>query len=299
MIGKSAAMKEIFKLVERVAPYNTTVLIAGESGTGKELIAKGIHLAGERSGTDLVSIDCGGIPDNLLESEFFGYKKGAFTGADKDKKGLFQEADQGTIFLDEIGELPVALQVKLLRVLQENEIRPIGDTRATKVDVRVIAATKKNLENEVAAGNFREDLYYRLNVLNIQIPPLRDRIEDVPLLIDLFIDRYNKRLGKEIKAASTSAIAQLMKYTWPGNIRELANAIHRAVLMCRGSLISIESREPATVAAPIDFESASRKFQKEFLEKAIITAGGNKELAARTVGLSRSTFYRYLMQFKI
>ena len=234
----------------------------------------------------------------------------SFTGADKDKKGLFQEADQGTIFLDEIGELPVALQVKLLRVLQENEIRPIGDTRATKVDVRVIAATKKNLENEVAAGNFREDLYYRLNVLNIQIPPLRDRIEDVPLLIDLFIDRYNKRLGKEIKAASTSAIAQLMKYTWPGNIRELENVIERAVVLADGDQIlpehlppelveSTESLFDATVSDHFSLKQAQKALEKKLIIRALEETNGNRTRASKLLEISHPSLLTKMKTYGI
>ncbi len=186
MVGKSKAMQSVFQLANKAAQYKTTVLILGESGTGKELIARGIHYGGARASGPLVPVNCGGIPESLLESELFGYKKGAFTGADRDKKGLFQEADGGTIFLDEIGELPLSLQVKLLRVLQENEVRPVGDSKSVKIDVRVIAATSKNLEEEVTKGNFREDLYYRLNVLTVKIPPLCERTEDIPSFMQAF-----------------------------------------------------------------------------------------------------------------
>ncbi|MDM8539167.1 sigma 54-interacting transcriptional regulator, partial [Desulfobacterales bacterium HSG17] len=198
MIGKSHAMQSTFKLALKAAQYNTTVLISGESGTGKELIAKGIHFNGERQNKIFIPVNCGGIPDNLLESEFFGYKKGSFTGADKNTKGLFEEANGGTLFLDEIGELPANLQVKFLRVLQENEVRPIGESKPRKIDVRILAATSKNLEEEAKKGHFRQDLFYRLNVLPIKLPPLRDRSEDIPLLCNYFIDKYKKTLSKKI-----------------------------------------------------------------------------------------------------
>jgi len=220
----------VFKLAEKVAQYNTTVLIYGDSGTGKELIARGIHFAGQRAKKSLVPVNCGGIPENLLESELFGYKKGAFTGADRDKKGLFEEADGGTILLDEIGELPLSLQVKLLRVLQENEIRAVGDSKTKKIDVRVIAATSKNLKDEVSKGAFREDLFFRLNVLPIMLPPLRERPEDIPLLSQHFIDRFNISLNKEIKGITPAAISLLLKHNWPGNVRELENVIVRWIL---------------------------------------------------------------------
>ena len=194
-ISESPKMETVFNMIKKVAPTDSNVLIIGESGTGKELIARAIHFEGDRSNMPLVPVNCGGIPETLLESELFGYKRGAFTGADKNKKGLFQEAEGGTIFLDEIGEMPLDLQVKLLRVLQENEVRMIGDSKSMKIDVRVIAATAKDLEQEVKKGAFREDLFYRLNVLSIKIPPLRARTEDIPLLCDHFIDRFNNRLN--------------------------------------------------------------------------------------------------------
>ncbi|MFC1886815.1 sigma-54-dependent transcriptional regulator, partial [Thermodesulfobacteriota bacterium] len=199
MVANSKTMQAVFTLASKVAQHDTTVLITGESGTGKEMVAKGIHFSGKRSNMPMVPVNCGGIPENLLESELFGYKKGAFTGAEADKKGLFEEADGGTLFLDEIGELSMPLQVKLLRVLQDNEIRRLGDSKSKKVDVRVIAATSKNVEKEVDSGTFRRDLYYRLNVLSIKIPPLRERPEDVPLLCRHFIDIFNERLDKQVK----------------------------------------------------------------------------------------------------
>ena len=244
MVAKSKGMEAVFKIAEKVAQYNTTVLICGASGTGKELIAQGIHSAGKRAKNPLVPVNCGGIPENLLESELFGYKRGAFTGADSDRKGLFEEADRGTIFLDEIGELPLSLQVKLLRVLQENEIRPVGDSKTKKIDVRVIAATSKNLEDEAKNGTFREDLFFRLNVMPIQLPPLKDRPEDIPILSQHFINRFNISLEKNIKGITSAAMSILLKYHWPGNVRELGNVIERAVVLaeetdpCAGKLSS-------------------------------------------------------------
>lgn len=310
MIGKSSTMKEVFKLVEKVAQYNTTVLISGESGTGKELIAKGIHLAGNRSEQNLVSVNCGGIPENLLESEFFGYKKGAFTGADRDKKGLFQEADKGTIFLDEIGELPLSLQVKLLRVLQESEIRPVGSTLSVQVDVRVIAATQKDLQDEVSKGRFREDLFYRLNVLSIHLPPLRDRLEDLPLLMDHFIGRFNEQLGKNIRSASPAAIAYLLAYHWPGNIRELENVIERAVVLSDEDQILPELLPPALTdrSEPAFDEEMSRIFSlkhaKKILEKKMIARAlkethGNRTRASKLLEISHPSLLSKMKTYEI
>lgn len=241
MVAKSKPMKSVFMLAGKVAQYSTTVLIYGESGTGKELIARGIHFKGERMKMPLVPVNCGGIPENLLESELFGYIKGSFTGADRDKKGLFEVADGGTIFLDEIGELPMPLQVKLLRVLQENEIRPIGSSKTKKINVRVIAATSRNLEEEIKRGAFREDLFYRLNVITINLPPLRDRMEDIPLLCQYFVDQFNKRLNKDIKGISPAALSLLIKHSWPGNVRELENIIERAAVLSEKNYLAGKS----------------------------------------------------------
>jgi two-component system response regulator AtoC len=310
MIGKSRPMQNVFKMVEKVAQYNTTVLISGESGTGKELIAKGIHLAGERSHRPLVTINCGGIPENLLESEFFGYKKGAFTGAGRDKKGLFKEADTGTLFLDEIGELSLSLQVKLLRVLQENEIRPIGDTKTQKVDVRVIAATQKKLEDEVQEGTFREDLYYRLNVLNIKLPPLRERPEDIPLLIDHFLNRFNSRLGKEIKKVSSTALSFFLKYRWPGNIRELENIIERAVVLADGEEIlpehlpqELKGRSSAIFDEEMSGEFSLKKTQqmleKKMIKKALDETKGNRTHASKLLEISHPSLLSKMKAYNI
>lgn len=310
MIGKSRAMQDVFSMAAKVAQYDTTVLISGESGTGKELIARGIHLEGGRSQKPLVTINCGGIPENLLESEFFGFKKGAFTGADRDKKGLFQEADTGTIFLDEIGELPLSLQVKLLRVLQENEIRPIGDTKTQQVNVRIVAATQKKLGEAVKAGSFREDLFYRLKVLEIKLPPLRERLEDVPPLIEHFIERYNERLGKEILRVSPPALSLLLKYHWPGNIRELENVIERAVVLSDGEEILREHlpqefEEPSetmfsqTLSSEYSLKKMQQWLEKKMIAKALQATGGNRTQAAKLLEISHPSLLSKMKTYQI
>ncbi len=310
MVARSKAMLSVFKLSEKAAQYNTTVLIYGDSGTGKELIARGIHFIGERSKKSLVPVNCGGIPENLLESELFGYVKGAFTGADKNKKGLFQEADGGTIFLDEIGELPLSLQVKLLRVLQENEIRPIGDSKTMQIDVRVIAATAKNLGEEVRKGTFREDLFYRLNVLPIKLPPLRNRPEDIPLLSQHFIDRFSISLDKKIKGITSAAMSILLKHSWPGNVRELENVIERAVVLAEETNLVPENfpsdlgKESVTDKMDDLPEEYSLKLAQKVLEKRLITralekTGGNRTRAARLLEISHPSLLSKIKTYNI
>ena len=310
MIAKSGAMRELLKMSEKVARYDTTVLITGESGTGKELVARGIHLASNRSDKNMITVNCGGIPDTLLESEFFGYRKGAFTGADRDKNGLFKEADKGTIFLDEIGELPLTLQVKLLRVLQENEIRPVGATKTMKVDVRVVAATAKNLEEEVQAGRFREDLFYRLNVMAITIPPLRERQEDIPPLVQHFMRRFNRSLGKNLVAVAPTAMSLLLKYSWPGNVRELENIIERAAVLSEVDTIESENLPPgfgtqggASIDRALEGETSLKKAQKT-LEKQMITraleeTGGNRTRAAKILEISHPSLLTKIKAYEI
>jgi len=310
MVTKSNAMLDVFKLAEKVAQYNTTVLIYGDSGTGKELIARGIHFSGQRAKKSLVPVNCGGIPENLLESELFGYKKGAFTGADRDRKGLFEEADGGTIFLDEIGELPLSLQVKLLRVLQENEIRAVGDSKTKKIDVRVIAATAKQLEDEVNKGRFREDLFFRLNVLPIKLPSLRSRTEDIPLLCQHFIDRFNIRLEKGIKGIIPAAMSLLLKHSWPGNVRELENMIERAVVLAEDTILLPEHFPPELGAESdknrIDdlLEGYSLKAAQKILEKKLITrslkaTAGNRTNAARMLEISYPSLLSKIKTYNI
>ena len=310
MVAKSKAMRDIFQLAEKAAQYKTTVLILGGSGTGKELIARGIHQSGQRSQGPLVPVNCGGIPETLLESELFGYKKGAFTGADRNKKGLFQAAEEGTIFLDEIGELPLPLQVKLLRVLQENEIRPIGDSKSMKIDVRVVAATAKNLEEEVRKGTFREDLYYRLNVLTIKLPVLKQRSEDIPLLCKHFIHRFNKILDKDVKGLTPDAMALLLAYQWPGNVRELENVLERAMVISDDSQLLAEhlfleqTQDGCDIHAPAIFEGLSLKNAQKVVEKDLITralqkTGGNRTRSARLLEISHPSLLSKMKAYKI
>jgi two-component system response regulator AtoC len=298
IIARSEAMARVFDLVQKVAEHKTTVLITGESGTGKELFAKEIYSRGSRSSGPLVSINCGGIPETLLESELFGYKKGAFTDATSDKTGLFQEADKGTIFLDEIGELPLNLQVKLLRVLQEGEITPLGSTETRKIDVRVVAATAKDLQKEVDKGRFREDLFYRINVVTIHIPPLRDRRGDIPLLMGYFIDRFNKKLNKNIEGLTSEAMPVLMGYAWPGNVRELENVLERAIILAKGRWItpgdlpSSVTSDPSSPASSqpehtLSIKKASRHLERNLIQKALELTGGNRTKASKILEISR------------
>src|SRR5690554_4599961 len=276
MIGRSEARERVFATLRKIDRYDTTVLIQGESGTGKELVARAVHEEGSRAQGPFVAINCGAIPDALLESELFGHKKGAFTDAHADRRGLFEEADGGTLFLDEIGELPLLLQVKLLRVLQEGTIRPLGAKADKKVNVRVVAATIRDLETEVREGRFREDLYYRLNVLPIHVPPLREREEDIPLLIDHFIESANARLGTTIKGVTKPAHKALLGYGYPGNIRELENIIERASILAEGELIDIvdlpdalkRKRDP--IERFLEGDELSIKKASRFVEETLI-----------------------------
>jgi len=310
MVAKSKGMEAVFKIAEKVAQYDTTVLIFGASGTGKELIAQGIHSAGKRAKNPMVPVNCGGIPENLLESELFGYKRGAFTGADSDRKGLFEEADRGTIFLDEIGELPLSLQVKLLRVLQENEIRPVGDSKTKKIDVRIIAATSKNLEDEAKNGTFREDLFFRLNVMPIQLPPLKDRLEDIPLLSQHFINRFNISLEKNIKGITPAAMSILLKYHWPGNVRELGNVIERAAVLAEEAILTPknfpldlgESREREKVEDFFDghsLKAAQKILEKRLIIKALEATNGNRTKAARILEISHPSLLSKIKTYDI
>ena len=241
VVAKSKEMKRIFDVIRKVADYKSTILITGESGTGKDLIARTIHFNSSRANEPFLPINCGAIPENLLESELFGHLKGAFTGAVNDKEGLFEAADRGTLFLDEIGEMPLNLQVKLLRVIQEGEIYRIGDTKPVTIDVRLIAATARDLESEVQAGRFREDLFYRLNVIHIKIPPLRERRDDIPILIDHLMAKFNERLGKSIKSLTPKVLRQFVEKDWKGNVRELENVLERAMIMSEGDKIDLET----------------------------------------------------------
>ena len=311
MLTKSPAMLNIFQLIPRIASSPSSVLISGESGTGKELVARAIHNLGVRKDKPFVVINCGGIPENLLESELFGHKRGAFTGADREKQGLFAIANKGTIFLDEIGELPVTLQVKLLRVVQQKSFTSLGDTKEIKVDVRIVVATNRDLEKEVMARRFREDLYYRLNVIRIHIPPLRERPEDIPLLVQYFLDKYSKEQNKTVQGISNFVMEALQKYSFPGNVRELENIIERSTALATSNLLLPESlslaefkRQKTTESSPfsyephlgpegLDLEQFLSHIEKTLLKKALERTNGVKTEAAGLLGLNfRSLRYR-------
>ncbi len=302
IIAESPQMKQILETAKKVAYFDSTVLITGESGTGKEILANFIHKNSRRRNKPFVPINCGAIPSELLEAELFGYKKGAFTGATYDKKGLIEEANGGTVFLDEIGELSLDLQVKLLRVLQENEIKPIGSNKAKKIDVRFIAATNRNLEEMMREGKFREDLYYRLNVIPIHIPPLRERKADIIPLATYFIERLCKKYNLPLKKLSKKAIETLLSHDWKGNIRELENTIERAVLT--SDSITIENI-PVSVSklytqSPINtFHKEKEKFERLYFEKLLEISKGNISLASKISGLTRAQIYRKIKKYNI
>ncbi|MDG2050307.1 MAG: sigma-54 dependent transcriptional regulator [Myxococcota bacterium] len=307
IIGSSPAMQPIFDLITQVAGTKTNVLISGESGTGKELVARAIHNQSSRSERSFVAINCGAIPENLLESELFGHVKGAFTGAIQNKEGLFEAAEGGTLFLDEVGELPLALQVKLLRVLQEKTIRRVGGTQDQGVDVRVLSATNRRLEDEIEAGRFREDLYYRLNVIQVELPPLRERLDDLPLLIQHFIEKFSSELEKPIEGFSELALGELFQYGFPGNVRELENIVERAVALTRGETIDVSVLPPTVTSARsrnerlrippegVKLESLVDDYERRLLDEALREARGVKKQAARLLGISFRSF-RYRLE---
>ncbi|MCH7774374.1 MAG: sigma-54-dependent Fis family transcriptional regulator [Bacteroidetes bacterium] len=297
IIGKSSVMKKIFEMVKQVSEVSTNILITGATGTGKELIARAIHNNGNRKDKPFIPVNCGAIPDNLYESEFFGYKKGAFTGADTNYEGLFKSADSGTIFLDEIAELPEHMQVKLNRVLQEREIKPIGSSFTIKIDVRILAATNKNLEEEVKSGSFREDLFYRINVVELKLPSLAERKDDVPLLVDHFINKYNSELNKSIIGIDNEVIKLFMSYDWKGNLRELENMIERAVLLCQEDIITpkyLPSHifENKNELYTDNLSEAIETFEQNHINEIIKRTEGNKTEAAKLLGVDPSTLYR-------
>jgi two-component system response regulator AtoC len=300
IIAKSDSMRKIFDTIEKIADYKTTILITGESGTGKELIARAVHYNGERKRGPMVAINCGGLPENLLESELFGHVKGAFTDANKDKMGLFQEADGGTLFLDEIAELPLTLQVTLLRVLQDELVRPVGGTQSSKVDVRIMAATARDLARAVKEGTFRDDLFYRINVLSIRVPPLRERKEDIPLLVNHFLENFQKRLNKKIKGIRPDALQALMDYPWPGNVRELENVIERTMVLteqleiCRDELPDEVLTGLASIHERLPVDSTSLKVNTTALEKSLIKralkeTNNNRTRASKLLEISHPT----------
>ena len=312
IVATSDDMIALLELLERTAAFKSTVLVTGESGTGKEVIARAIHSQSPRRNEPFVAVNCGAIPENLLESELFGHVKGAFTGASRAKRGLFAEADKGTLFLDEIAELPSSLQVKLLRAIQEEEIRPVGETKSHEIDVRVIAATARNLEDEIVAGRFREDLFYRLNVVRLEVPSLRARRQDVPLLVDHFLSRLRNELGKNIRSVSDEALDLLVAYHWPGNVRELENMIERAMILTDGESIEVAALPPAILAASefpasgeperaaltdtdesFSLKPARQAFEAKLIRRALARTDGNRTHAARLLEIShRALLYK-------
>ncbi len=306
IIGKSDALQKIFALVKKIADTNATVLIQGESGTGKELIARAIHLNSSRTSNPFLAVNCGALPESLLESELFGHTKGSFTGAVSDKKGLFRAASGGTLFLDEIGEMPTALQVKLLRALQEHEVMPVGATEAVKFDARIIAATNKNLEHEVKEQRFREDLFYRLNVIELTVPPLRERIEDIPLLVKHFVAKCASVQNTFEKLVARDAMEALANYDWPGNVRELENAIERAFILSSDE-IDVESL-PQKVRAKSGrafrtrdeegFRPTLEELERRYLMEVLGSVGEDKTKAAHILGIDLSTLYRKLKRYE-
>ena len=311
IVGNSPAMQHIYKMIGQVSKTKTNVLITGESGTGKELIARAIHMESDRRGQPFVAINCGGIPETLMESELFGHKKGSFTGAIQDKPGLFQEAHRGTIFLDEIGELSLPIQVKLLRAVQEKTVRPVGGTEDVSVDIRIVSATNKSLEKEVIAGKFREDLFYRLNVIEIKVPALRDRKADLKPLAQHFLEKYAREMGKEINKLSSYALDMMLKYDFPGNVRELENLLERSVALSTTNIIlpdsltlSVHKRrwiegikdrrfDVDEVSKGVALDSILEEIEAAYLKKALECSNGSKNRAAELLGISfRSLRYR-------
>jgi two-component system, NtrC family, response regulator PilR len=316
IIGSSAPMLAIFQLIETVAPTSSTVLISGESGTGKELVARAIHVNSPRKDRPFVALNCGAVSETLLDSELFGHMRGAFTGADVNKKGLIEVAEKGTIFLDEIGEMSPQVQVKLLRVLQERRFRRVGGTDEVEADIRIIAATNRDLSKMVAEGTFREDLFYRINVIPLRLPSLRERVEDIPLLAEHFASRFAQQMGKPIAGVSGAAMVCLQAYPWPGNIRELENAIERAVALERSPAILAESlpeavRASSAVAVPpaaaaeafpsegFDLEQHVQHIEREYIAEALRRAGGVKVKAADLLGMSFRSFRYYMKKYNL
>jgi two-component system response regulator AtoC len=309
IVGSSAKIQDVLRMISRLKDTRTAVLISGESGTGKELVARAIHFRGPFANRPFVAVDCGSLVPTLIESELFGYEKGAFTGANRSKTGLFQSAQGGTIFLDEIGELPPEMQAKLLRVLQEKEVRPVGSNQRIKVDVRVIAATNRDLEVEYRNGSFRKDLYFRLNVVTVHLPALRERRSDIPMLVHWFLDR--KAAGAPIQVTS-AAMKAMLQYDWPGNVRELENCIERAVALGDRPIIDYEDLPPAIVAETLLLEATSpsrsssnlsstdlEDIERATIERVFVQVKGDKALAGKMLGISRATLYRKLKRYNI
>jgi len=305
IISKNHQIHEIFHVLPDIAESDSTVLIQGASGTGKELFAKAIHTLSRRKAKPFIKVNCGALPDTLLESELFGYMKGAFTDAKKDKPGRFALANGGTIFLDEVGDMSPSLQVKLLRVLQEKEYEPLGSTSPRKTDVRIIAATNKDLSKLVSIGKFRDDLFYRLNVVKIELPPLSQRREDIPLLIDTFLQKFNARMGKEISGISDEALHLLLRYDFPGNVRELENIIEHAFILCKRDQIDLDclpkeltrGQEKMDIVSPFKTESPLETAEAEIIEKILKKYDGSRAKTAQELGIDRTTLWRKMKKY--
>jgi two-component system response regulator AtoC len=310
IVGKSPKMMQLFEAIRKISEYKTSVLIIGESGTGKEMVARCLHYNSPRNNGPFEAVNCGAIPETLLESELFGHEKGAFTDAKKEKRGSFELAHQGTLFLDEVGEMSLAAQVKLLRVLQEGEIKRLGSERTLSVDVRIIAATIKDLSKAVAEGKFREDLFYRLNVLPVHLPPLRARKEDIPLLVDHFIFKYNEQHGLKTEGVSEDALARLLEYSWPGNVRELENAVERAMILTQGKKIEADCLPSEVLGMrpswkkdlwgdEYSIKKASKSMEEELIRKALKKTGGNRSQAARILEISHPALLSKIKEYGI
>src|SRR5688572_17618944 len=312
IIGKSPSMRQVFSVIDRAAPVRTTVLISGESGTGKEMVARALHEGSPRKGGPFLALNCGAIPENLIESTLFGHEKGAFTGADKTSRGYFQACDGGTLLLDEIGELPLAMQSKLLRVLEDSQVTPVGTTQPQKVDVRIVAATNRDLEEEVKAGEFRQDLFFRLNIVNINLPPLRERPEDLPVLTRYVLDEICRSNGFEPREIDPSLLAAFAKYEWPGNVRELKNTLESLVVLSGQTTLTADDlpekffRDRSAAAAENGEESPEERrggelnlsnMSKQAILKALEACRGNRTEAAKQLGISRRTLHRRLNEF--
>jgi transcriptional regulator with PAS, ATPase and Fis domain len=310
ILGRSPKMKKLLKLVRKIAATESSVLITGESGTGKELVARAIHYESPRAAKPFIPVNCAAIPETLFESELFGYVKGAFTGAVGTKKGLFEQADGGTIFLDEVAEMPPAIQVKLLRAIQDREVRRIGDTAPLRVDVRLLAATNRQVKRALDAGQLREDLYYRLNVFHIELPPLRERREDIPLLAKFFLERYSRRLGKKIAGFSKEAQLFLLQHDYPGNVRELENAVEMAVGLTDGDVVTEKElppemtqrkmlRPPEETLAGYSEDWTLEQVEREHISRVLRKHHWNVSTSAASLGVSRSTLWRKMKQYKL
>jgi len=310
IIGQSPSMRRVFDIIKKVSTSEGTVLITGKSGTGKELVAKAIHYNSPRQQKRFVAINCGAIVDTLFESELFGHKKGSFTGATVDKEGLLKVGDGGTVFLDEVSEIPIHLQVKLLRAIEQKEITIVGTTDPIKIDVRILAATNRNLRQEVEKGNFREDLFYRLNVIEIALPSLSERREDIPILANHFLEVYRMQMGRNVKGFTNEVMNAFMRYQWKGEIRELENVIERAVIFCDGDFVTLEhlpdymlpaspDNEPLVPLAQLTLKDAVKNFERQFIQQALARFNQNKEEVARSLGVSLSSLYRKIEELTI